>query len=133
MKRHVERLLGLGVLIFAVTVNSAERHPMKFDDLAGCTRVSDPQISPDGKWVVYVSGSVDKDANKIPASLWIAPANGSEHPRRLTNAAGRKDGHPRWSPDGKSILFQSNRSGDSQLWMISLEGGEARQLTSLST
>ena len=54
-------------------------------------------------------------------------------PKRLTNAAGKKDRHPRWSPDGKHILFESNRSGDSQLWVIDLDGGEARQLTTLST
>jgi dipeptidyl aminopeptidase/acylaminoacyl peptidase len=52
----------------------------------------------------------------------------------MTNPApGKKDRHPRWSPDGKQILFESNRSGDNQLWLIALDGGEARQLTTIAT
>jgi dipeptidyl aminopeptidase/acylaminoacyl peptidase len=47
--------------------------------------------------------------------------------------AGKKDRHPRWSPDGKQILFESNRSGENQLWVIDIGGGEARQLTTLSS
>src|SRR5437762_2730890 len=53
-------------------------------------------------------------------------------PRQLTTA-GKKDKHPRWSPDGQHILFESNRSGDFQLWVISVAGGEAKQLTSIAT
>src|SRR5262249_16907171 len=86
-----------------------------------------------GKQVVYVVGTVDMEANKIPSSLWIASTDGKGEPRQLTNAPGKKDRHPRWSPDGKRILFESNRSGDSQLWIIGLDGGEAKQLTTIST
>jgi dipeptidyl aminopeptidase/acylaminoacyl peptidase len=106
---------------------------MTLNDLFAFKRVSDPQISPDGKWVAYVVGQVDMEANKIPSSIWLAATDGKSEPKRLTNAAGKKDSHPRWSPDGKAILFQSNRSGESQLWLIGLDGGEARQLTTIST
>ena len=106
---------------------------MKIDDLFAFKRVSDPQVSPDGKQVVYVIGTVDLAANKSASALWIAASDGKSAPRQLTNAAGKKDSHPRWSPDGKKILFESNRSGDSQLWLISLDGGEAKQLTTIST
>jgi dipeptidyl aminopeptidase/acylaminoacyl peptidase len=109
------------------------KRPMKIDDLFAFKRVSDPQVSPDGKHVVYVVGAVDMAANKIPTSLWLAATDGKSEPRQLTNAAGKKDSHPRWSPDGKKILFTSNRSGDSQLWLIDLGGGEAKQLTTIST
>jgi dipeptidyl aminopeptidase/acylaminoacyl peptidase len=109
------------------------KRPMKIDDLFAFKRVSDPQISPDGKWVVYVVGEVDFEANKVPTSLWLAPADGKGEPKRLTNAPGKKDGHPRWSPDGKHILFESNRSGDGQLWVIDLDGGEAKQLTTIAS
>src|SRR5439155_12299335 len=51
---------------------------------------------------------------------------------QLTNT-NTKDRHPRWSPDGKYLLFESNRSGSGELWVIALDGGEARQLTNLST
>jgi dipeptidyl aminopeptidase/acylaminoacyl peptidase len=50
----------------------------------------------------------------------------------LTSSA-KADRHPRWSPDGKSILFESNRGGSTQLWIIDIAGGEAKQLTTISS
>jgi dipeptidyl aminopeptidase/acylaminoacyl peptidase len=128
-------VLVAGLMLLAVpAVVHAEggKRPMKIDDLFAFKRVSDPQISPDGKTVVYVVGEVDLPGNKTSSSLWLAAADGKTEPRRLTNAVGKKDSHPRWSPDGKHILFESNRSGDGQLWMIDLAGGEARKLTAIS-
>jgi dipeptidyl aminopeptidase/acylaminoacyl peptidase len=125
---------GLMLLAVPAVVNAeAGKRPMKIDDLFAFKRVSDPQISPDGKTVVYVVGEVDLAANKTSSSLWLAAADGKGEPRRLTNAAGKKDSHPRWSPDGKHILFESNRSGEGQLWLIDVDGGEARKLTAIST
>jgi dipeptidyl aminopeptidase/acylaminoacyl peptidase len=111
---------------------AADKRPMKVDDLFAFKRVADPQISPDGKLVAYSITTVDLSANKTSTSLWLAPTDKGE-PRQLTNAPGKKDRHPRWSPDGKQILFESNRSGENQLWSIDLGGGEAKQLTKIST
>jgi dipeptidyl aminopeptidase/acylaminoacyl peptidase len=105
---------------------------MKLDDLFRFQRVSDPQVSPDARQVVYVVTSVDLSANKTSSALWLASTGGDGTPRQLTHS-GKKDRHPRWSPDGKQILFESNRSGDGQLWIIDTGGGEARQLTTIST
>jgi dipeptidyl aminopeptidase/acylaminoacyl peptidase len=121
----------LGVVLPALA-QAADKRPMKVEDLFRFRRVADPDISPDGKLVVYAVTTVDLAENKTSSALWLAPTDAGE-PRQLTNAAGKKDGHPRWSPDGKRILFESNRSGDSQLWVIDLAGGEARQLTTIST
>jgi dipeptidyl aminopeptidase/acylaminoacyl peptidase len=108
------------------------KRPMTIEDLFAFKRVADPQVSPDGKWVAYALTTVDLAANKSASSIWLASTDKGE-PRQLTNVPGKKDRHPRWSPDGKKILFTSNRSADSQLWVIDLAGGEARQLTTLST
>jgi dipeptidyl aminopeptidase/acylaminoacyl peptidase len=105
---------------------------MEIDDLFRLRRVSDPQISPDGAHVAYVVTTVDLAANSTSATIWVGPTSGKEEPRQLTNTP-KKDRHPRWSPDGKAILFESNRSGDFQLWAIPVHGGEARQLTKIST
>jgi dipeptidyl aminopeptidase/acylaminoacyl peptidase len=107
------------------------KRPMTLEDMFRFHRVADPQISPDGKLVAYVITSVNLEENKTSASIWLVPTDGGE-PRQLTNTP-KKDGHPRWSPDSKHILFESNRSGDSQLWVIDVGGGEARQLTGIST
>jgi dipeptidyl aminopeptidase/acylaminoacyl peptidase len=112
---------------------SADRKPLTIDDLLTLKRCSDPQISPDGRWVVYVVTTItDVANNKSQANLWLVPTDGSQPPRQLTTTE-KKDRHPRWSPDSKWILFESNRSGSNQLWVISLEGGEARQLTQIAT
>jgi dipeptidyl aminopeptidase/acylaminoacyl peptidase len=129
------RRLAVSLLFLAmhmpVWADEPKPRPMKIDDMFRFQRVSDPQISPDGKWVAYVVGRVEMENNRITSSLWLLPIGGGE-PRPLTNSP-KSDRHPRWSPDSKHILFESTRSGESQLWIISIEGGEARQLTHLAT
>jgi dipeptidyl aminopeptidase/acylaminoacyl peptidase len=110
----------------------ADKRPMAVPDLFAFKRVADPQISPDGRQVAYQVGSVDLSANKATTNIWVAATDGKTPPRRLT-ASTKSDRHPRWSPDGTKVLFESNRSGENQLWVIDLTGGEARQLTTLST
>src|SRR5262245_59963201 len=127
----MKRLAALCLCLVVVPVASAQdKRPIEIDDLYRFKRVSDPQISPDGKHVAYVVGAVDLEKNSSSSSLWLAPT-GKGEPRRLTQSP-KKDSHPRWSPDGKFVLFDSTRSGDSQLWIIDVNGGEPRQLTNLS-
>ena len=132
MDRFFFTLLGLiTILGMTATVATAAR-PMQVDDLFKFLRVSDAQISPDGFWIAYVVTKVDLDANKSSSNLWLADVAGKNPPKRLTSTD-KKDRHPRWSPDGKRILFESSRSGETQLWTIDIRGGEARQITNLST
>ena len=132
MDRFFFTLLGLiTILGMTATVATAAR-PMQVDDLFKFLRVSDAQISPDGFWIAYVVTKVDLDANKSSSNLWLADVAGKNPPKRLTSTD-KKDRHPRWSPDGKRILFESSRSGETQLWTIDVRGGEARQITNLAT
>jgi dipeptidyl aminopeptidase/acylaminoacyl peptidase len=120
------------ICLFSAAELWAERRPMTFRDLASFQRVADPQISPDGRNVAYQVTTVDFAANKTTTNIWVAAVDGKTPPRRLTTST-KADRHPRWSPDGSKILFESTRSGESQLWVIDLGGGEARQVTSIST
>lgn len=131
MKRLAILAICFGFILPAPALAEGRR-PMTIDDLFRFVRVGDPQVSPDGKQVAYIIGTPDLAANTVPSSIWLAPADGTSPPRRLTNS-GKKDRHPRWSADGKQILFESNRSGSTQLWVIDLAGGEARQLTRIGT
>jgi dipeptidyl aminopeptidase/acylaminoacyl peptidase len=129
----MEKFLTLGVTLFLVlggNVANAKR-PISFDDLMKLQRVSDPQVSPDGRWIAYVAGVVDFEANKVVNHIWLIRSEGGD-PKQLTAGDG-SDSRPRWSPDSESLAFISNRGGKSQVWTIPVHGGEARQLTSLST
>jgi len=91
----------------------------------------DPRISPDGRTVAFTVSRVDREANDYRSAIYLAAADRSTPPRRLTSGE-KRDGSPRWSPDGRELAFVSNRAGDSsQLYVLPLAGGEARRLTDL--
>src|SRR5437879_11399627 len=69
---------------------------------------TDPQISPDGKRIVYVRRFADPMTDKRYSNLWIINADGTDH-RPLTTG-NRSDASPRWSPDGTRIAFQIGRA-----------------------
>src|SRR5437764_10816091 len=100
MKRLAVPLLFL--VIAAPAAAQAKKRPIQIDDLFRFKRVADPQISPDGKRVVYQLTTVSLKQNKGTTSLWLAAADGKTPPRPLTNST-KADRHPRWSPDGKRI------------------------------
>jgi dipeptidyl aminopeptidase/acylaminoacyl peptidase len=129
----MKKLIPCGfVVIILVTCGLAlAKRPITFDDLVKMQRVSDPQVSSDGRWIAYVQGTVDLEANKTIRHIWLVPTEGGE-PRQLTRSDG-SDTRPRWSPDGRSLAFVSTRGGKSQIWVIPMTGGEARQITSLAT
>jgi dipeptidyl aminopeptidase/acylaminoacyl peptidase len=122
---------GLLIAGACALLTAQAKRPMEVEDLFRLKRVSDPQISPDGKWVAYVVSVVDKPSNKSNTDIWIIPSGGGEA-RRLTDSP-KHDRHPRWSPDGKQILFESNRGGSYQIYVQDANGTEAKQLTSIST
>src|SRR5262252_8894892 len=65
--------------------------------------IGDPQISPDGARVAFVRVTVDEKKTGYDTSIWSVAIKGDEAPRRMTD--GKHDSSPRWSPDGKWLLF----------------------------
>ncbi len=112
-----------------------QTHPFGVRDMLAMDRISDPQVSPDGKWVVFVVRQTDLEANCGRNDLWLISMDGvglvsNERMklRRLTSDP-KSDTNPRWGPDSRTIWFLSDRSGSSQVWRITLDGGEAEQVT----
>ncbi len=101
-------------------------------DLYQIEIISDVRLSPSGEQVVYSQQRVDPETEKKYSNLWIVSTNGGE-PKQFT-FGDQLDTQPRWSPDGESIAFLSNREDDdepSQLYSISLFGGEARKVSNI--
>lgn len=101
------------------------------EDVYELAAASDPRLSPDGATVAFVVTRIDRSENEYRSAIFLAAADQSSPPRRLT-AGERRDSAPRWSPDGTELAFVSNRAGEKmQLHVLPLAGGEARRLTDL--
>ncbi len=124
MKRFVPMLAVLAAVPAAAA-------PFTATEMMKLQRLAEPQVSPDGKWVLYSQTEVDLAANARNSDLWIVPAAGGA-PRRLTRNA-RSDTRGRWSPDGSRVAFLSTRGGGGQVYVMDLTGGEPRPVTSMAT
>jgi dipeptidyl aminopeptidase/acylaminoacyl peptidase len=98
--------------------------------LAMMERVSDPQLSPDGRWVLYSVRTTDWDKSTGVSSLWLAEVSGASAPRRLAISEGGA-GSGRWAVDGGAIYFTSARGGSNQVWRTDREGSAAAQVTTM--
>src|ERR1700704_239903 len=111
-------------------VSQEAKHPITFDDMIKLHRIAEPQVSPDGKWVAYTVATPDMEANRNASNIWMVSTSGGSA-MQLTQSG--HDSSPVWSPDGKTLAFLSSRGGESQVYLLSMEGGEAHALTKLST
>ena len=119
------------VLAGAVHAQAPTRsHVFTAKDMASLDRLSDPRVSPDGRYVLYSVRSMDYPANKASMSLWIADLKAKIAPRRLKISDGGASSG-RWSADGKAIYFTSSRAGGTeQVFRTDLAGESAVQVTS---
>ena len=64
--------LCLAFIAFALSAVAQSKHPLTFEDMMKLKRVGDPQVSPDGKWVIFSVVDVDLAANTKTPHIWIA-------------------------------------------------------------
>jgi dipeptidyl aminopeptidase/acylaminoacyl peptidase len=117
------------LVLFFQTVEA--KRAMTVDDLFGMGRVSDPQVSPDGKWIAYTVTNYSMETNKSNSDLWLVSIDGQTVKQLTTSEKG--DSQSRWKPDGSQLAFISSRNGTPQIFLINLKGGEANPLTNIST
>jgi dipeptidyl aminopeptidase/acylaminoacyl peptidase len=124
--------LLLSPLAISAPASAPAGAPFTPQDLVSLNRVSDPQVSPDGRLAVYTLRETDLEADRGRTDLWLIDVKQGldAPPRRLTQHPA-SDSHPRWAPDGSGIYFLSSRSGSSQIWYLPLSGGEAQSVTEL--
>jgi len=105
---------------------------MSIDDLLTLKIVSDPQISPDGTLIAFVLQHNNVEQNTTGSSIWlVSSAGGKNNPPRQLTSGTYHDTTPRWSPNGQTIAFLSDRTGTPQLYLLPMYGGEAWQISSL--
>ncbi|WP_163971404.1 S9 family peptidase [Oceanobacillus halotolerans] len=102
------------------------KRPITAEDFMKIAVYSDPQLAPDHQSYAFVSTNVN-DKKEYESHLFVQ--NLATNDVRQWTFGDSKDSHPRFSPDGKTLVFQSNRSGVPQLWLLHTDGGEAKQLT----
>ena len=126
-------LSALCALLCAAALGADAPRPLRFEQLARLQRLGGFSVSPDGKRVAFALGSPDVDANTTRSAIWLVDVDAAgSPPRRLTSGENR-DADPRFSPDGKSLAFLSDRDGGFQIWTLELAGGHPARATSLPT
>jgi dipeptidyl aminopeptidase/acylaminoacyl peptidase len=129
------RLIAILLLLAPFGVAQTKR-PFTFQDMMALKRVGDPVLSPDGKWIVFSTVTVDLDQNTKTPHLWLVPSAGGEA-KQATSGVG--EDAPQWSPDGKQVLFVSARDGESQVWVAAFDAAagtissEPQKISSIST
>ena len=122
--------LLLAAALFSLADPVAAARPMTIKDLLGAVRVTDPQLSPDGKLVAFVRTTTDVATGKRNADIWVVPADGSGPPRQFVGGD-KTENTPSWTPDGR-LAFISNRDGDMQIYLADGSGGGIRQVTKIA-
>jgi dipeptidyl aminopeptidase/acylaminoacyl peptidase len=90
---------------------------------------TDPQISPDGKKIVYVRGFADPMTDRRYGNLWIINADGTDH--RALTTGNHGDSSPRWSPDGTRLAYLSDVDGKQQIYIRWMDSGQTARITNL--
>src|SRR5579862_6246181 len=140
----MRRLFLISFALIAITFPAfaQAKHPFTFEDMMKLKRVGEPQVSPDGKWVIFSVVDVDLAANTKTPHIWIvpldahvgtaAPGRPAEQSSASSSAAERiliadQDAdRPRWAPDGKRFAFLSTKEGGSQVWIAEFDGTEEK-------
>jgi len=137
MKIFVAVSIVFASSVFAQTPSPSAKHPFTFEDMMKLKRLDEPVPSPDGKCVVFSATDVDLEANTKISHLWIVPASGGES-KRLSETPNHEE-RPRFSPDGKRLIWTSKATDPTQIWMCDFSSesgqldGKPHQVTNMST
>ncbi len=123
----MKRIFFVYCFVLAAVFSASAQLEFNVNDLINVHRVGDPQVSPDGKWVAYTIGVVNKGDNKTLTQIYTMAIDGSRQ-KQITDGKSSSSG-PRWSPDGKYLAYASG----GQIWTMKPDGDDKTQVTKLSS
>ena len=100
----IGRVSSALLLLLASTAAAADRHPLSTADLGRLKGVGSPQVSPDGRWVVFTLSTTDYEANDSTREIMLL-ATDTDRVRRLVEGSS-----PQWSPDGRFIAYRGTKA-----------------------
>jgi len=129
----MHRLLFMIGLLISVAVAGQNKQPVSVTDMLKIKSIGNVTLSPDGSKAAFTVTTIENEGDskwdyKYVTQVWMAPTDGSALPRQLTTTRENAT-QPAWSPDGKQLAFSRVVDGKQQIFILSLDGGEARQLT----
>ncbi|MEO8678574.1 MAG: S9 family peptidase [Vicinamibacterales bacterium] len=122
-------LLVACLLLVSAIASAQDKRAMGFVDTLELPLLQDPQLSPDGKQILFVLDRPDWKVNRRLGHIYRINADGTSQVQLTFGERG--ESAPRWSPDGKAIAFTARRDSDAnnQIYVLDAAGGEARRLT----
>ncbi|MBC7674131.1 MAG: S9 family peptidase [Polaromonas sp.] len=127
MPRHPLVIAALAAALPLAGAHAQARRPMAIEDLITAVRVGDPQLSPDGRRVLFTRTTTDASAGRRNADIWTVPADGSAPPTPFITSP-KGDDTPRYLPDG-GVAFLSSRDGATQVYVADGSGANVRAVT----
>ena len=127
------KLMVIIVAVFGASFSiAADDRMLSIDDLLALKSVSDPQVSPDGKWIAHTVRRIDVEADASSSQIFMASIDGGEVVQLTSDDSDAST--PRWSPDGRYLAFLAAKGDEdavTQVWTLDLRGGEAQAYTSV--
>lgn len=127
--KYISILIAGGLLLAPFQLLASDSEKFEAKDIFDLEYATEPQVSPDGKSVLFVRRSNDIMLNRTKSNIWIARADGADQRPLLS---GQKNfSMPRWSPDGSRVAYISNLEGTPQLYVRWIDSGDTALLTNI--
>ncbi|MDP8980751.1 MAG: S9 family peptidase [Acidobacteriota bacterium] len=118
------------VMLVLIAVLQLQAARFEIAHMGKIARVSDPQIAPDGKSIVVVVSRANFQENRHEAELVLVDtATGGQH---VLTRQRRSVSFPRWSPAGDRLAFLAEAGGKPQVFVMTMFGGDAQQITKVT-